>query len=239
MGSESPRFRSLVAVASVLLVVTVGLMFGLFAAAEAAAAQPLVARPNASGGISVGVTNSFTFQPDAFEVQPGQNVSLTISQLGSYAHTFTLFSVDNFSFNPSTNTTNQIIAWLSSHPPLVNVNISDAAGYSTTVSFTAPKYGIYQYVCLEPGHFSLGMDGFMGSGVSPVVTTPYDGPGAPVFIIGGTIVALLVLAIVLGFVVGRRKGSMYEMPPERLGYPEPAPPSTAAPGSPGEPPKST
>ena len=41
--------------------------------------------------------------------------------------------------------------------------------------------------------------------------------------------ALTVIAIVLGFVVGRRKGSEFEMPPERLGYPEPSAPSAGAP----------
>ena len=45
------------------------------------------------------------------------------------------------------------------------------------------------------------------------------------FIISGTIAGLVVLALVLGFVIGRRKGAVHEMPPERLGYPEPALPS--------------
>jgi len=60
------------------------------------------------------------------------------------------------------------------------------------------------------------------------------GPGEAVFIIVGTIVALTVIAIVLGFVVGRRRGSSEEMPPERLGYPEPLVPSEPAlpPGAP-------
>jgi hypothetical protein len=49
-----------------------------------------------------------------------------------------------------------------------------------------------------------------------------------VFIIGGTIAGLVILAIVLAFVIGRRRGSHDEMAPERLGYPEPSqqPPKT-------------
>ncbi|MCI4365916.1 MAG: hypothetical protein L3K10_07675, partial [Thermoplasmata archaeon] len=59
--------------------------------------------------------------------------------------------------------------------------------------------------------------------------------GSAVFIIVGTIVVLTVIAIVLGFVVGRRRGAVHEMPPERLGYPEPRLPTEPAP--PPRPPK--
>jgi len=77
------------------------------------------------------------------------------------------------------------------------------------------------------------MYGFIAFGIALPsnlsVTVPYDGAGAAVFIIVGTIVSLTVVAIVLGFVVGRRRGASEEMPPERLGYPEPEP--APAPGA--------
>ncbi len=84
--------------------------------------------------------------------------------------------------------------------------------------------------CLIPGHFP-GMYGLLGSGEPGSGGSISTGPGAAVFIIGGTIAGLVVIAIVLGFVVGKRRGSHDEMPPERLGYPEqptvapPAPPA--------------
>jgi hypothetical protein len=53
------------------------------------------------------------------------------------------------------------------------------------------------------------------------VSSASTDPGVAVFIIVGTIVALVVIALVLGFVVGRRRGSHDEMAPQRLGYPEP------------------
>ena len=87
---------------------------------------------------------------------------------------------------------------------------------------------VYEFVCTEPGHFTNGMYGFIAFGENlpgnlTVSATSTD-PGAAVFIIVGTIVSLVVIALVLGFVVGRRRGSVYEMPPQRLGYPEPESP---------------
>jgi hypothetical protein len=107
----------------------------------------------------------------------------------------------------------------------------------------SPGPGWYEFVCLEPGHFQSGMYGFIAFGMNLpanlTVSVASTGPGAGVFIISGTIVALVVVALVLGFVVGRRKGSEFEMSPERLGYPEP-PSTSETPSStpmPNEPPK--
>jgi len=64
------------------------------------------------------------------------------------------------------------------------------------------------------------MYGFLGVGVN---VGPPPGPPIPwgVYYIAGGVTILVVSAIVAGFVVGKREGSKYEMPPERLGYPEP------------------
>jgi hypothetical protein len=87
------------------------------------------------------------------------------------------------------------------------------------------------------------MYGFIAFGINLpsnlTVSTGPTGPGVGVFIISGTIVVLVVVALVLGFVVGRRKGSEFEMPPERLGYAEPPapPPAPASTPMPNDPPK--
>ncbi|MGI0054034.1 MAG: hypothetical protein ACRECR_07270, partial [Thermoplasmata archaeon] len=90
-----------------------------------------------------------------------------------------------------------------------------------------PPLGTYEFVCEIPGHFQAGMFGFMGSGVA--VGAP-AGPPVPtgLYIITGVIVGLVVIAIALAFVVGKRRGDTDRMPPERLGYPEPKDPSDAA-----------
>jgi plastocyanin len=175
--------------------------------------------------VTVGANFVFTVSPD--EITPGDTVDLSIVQLDSYSHTFTLMSVANTSL-PTTDSASQVNDYVTAHPPLVNITIPTTAG-TTTYTFTAPPLGYYQYVCLVAGHFQAGMAGFLGSGVAPPSAPSSTGPGAPVFIIGGTIVGLVVIAIVLGFVIGRRRGSHDEMPPERLGYPEPPLPSSPPP----------
>jgi plastocyanin len=234
------RIGGVGAVASATLVAVLVLVFLAGASVVTPVARAAAPHPAASTSLTIDVTDEFEFNPNSFEAPtPGENVSITIMQTGSAAHTFTLFSVANFSFDPATNTTSQLVTFVAAHPPLANVNISSTTGSSVTVSFKAPPLGIYQYVCLEPGHFQLGMEGFMGSGEPPPgVSTASTGPGAAVFIISGTIAALLVIAIVLGFVIGQRKGAAHEMPPERLGYPEPVEPAgevlPSSPKPPGE-----
>lgn len=173
-------------------------------------------------------SGSFAFVPSSFEVTPGDTVTVTVTQLGTLVHTFTLSPAANYSFDPSTNSTGDLLAFFAAHKPLASVNISGTPGATTSVTFTAPATGVYEFVCLEPGHFQSGMYGFMGSGVSVGGGSTAQVP-VGLYIIAGVIVVLVVLAIVLGFVVGQRKGSRYEMPPERLGYPEPPAPGETPP----------
>lgn len=186
----------------------------------------------ASPTLTVTVSSQFAFAVSTNQVNPGDLVHVVILQTDDVEHTFTLSSVPDFSFNPSTNTTADLLAFFHAHTPLVNVTIPSGAGGTYYANFTAPStVAKYEYVCLIPGHFQAGMYGFLGVGESGGGSTSSQTPGAPVFIITGVIVALVVIAIVLGFVIGRRRGSVHEMPPERLGYPEPKspPPPPSAP----------
>ena len=178
----------------------------------------------ASGAVewlNVTTSDTLTFGIAApSEVTPGDTVHLVVTNLGSDPHTFTLSSVQGYVF-ASTASTSDLQSYFALNPPLVNLSIPGSVGAVVTTNFTAPAYGEYEYVCLEPGHFASGMSGILGSG-EPGTTTALDtGPGTPVFIISGTIVGLVIMALVLGFVLGKRRGSEDEMPPERLGYPEP------------------
>jgi plastocyanin len=170
--------------------------------------------------MSVGANGALVFSPDTISnVAPGSPVTITITNLGSLPHTFTLSSLDNYTL-PYSGNTNLTGTFLVSHPPYYSVNISGTLGGMTVATFTAPTtIGSYQFFCTEPGHFADGMEGFLGVGIT-VGPAPVPGIGLPVFIIAGTIVGLVILAIVLGFVVGKREGTLHEMPPERLGYPE-------------------
>jgi plastocyanin len=213
---------------SVFTQAVVALFAGLLVVAlpVAAALQPHAPGPetgyrgHSSDSLSVSVGDQFAFTPDTLEAAaPGDNVTITVTQLGTEAHTFTLSSVANFSF-PTADSSVDLQTYFTAHPPLVNLTINGTTGFTASATFTSPALGVYEYVCLEPSHFSSGMFGFFGSGVAP---TGPAGPGAPVgvYIIAGVVVSLVVIALVLGFVVGKREGNTQVMPPERLGYPEP------------------
>lgn len=130
-------------------------------------------------------------------------------------------------------------AYNRTYPNLVNINATADGTFNQTIT-TPASPGWYQFVCTEPGHYESNMYGFISFGMNLpanlTVASGSPGPGIAVFIIVGTIVALTVIAIVLGFVIGRRRGDQFEMPPERLGYPEPSPPSESPPLPPGAPP---
>jgi hypothetical protein len=165
-------------------------------------------------------------------------IDVTFTDGDTIAHTFTIGSRQGWVI-PNTYTSGQLAAYFAAYPPMFTINATNPGSYPG--NFTAPPAaGWYEFVCNEPGHFQEGMYGFIAFGeplpANLTVTAPSVGPGTAVFIIVGTIVALTVIAIVLGFVIGRRRGTLHEMPPERLGYPEPAHPAEPAP-PPGAPPK--
>ena len=215
---RSPTLR----IAAVLLILA-GLL--TLAALPALTSAPRVRtsglRSEAAGvdSLDVSVSDSLVFATSINEVQPGDLVHVTVTQLGSVVHTFTLSPTAGYTF-PTSDSASDLTSYFSSHTPLVNIQVGATTGGKYYGNFTAPAIGVYEYVCEEPGHFPS-MSGLLGSGEAPGSLSTNNGPGAPVYIISGTIVGLVILALVLGFVVGKRRGSHDEMPPERLGYPEP------------------
>ncbi|HYK92472.1 MAG TPA: hypothetical protein VEY07_00305 [Thermoplasmata archaeon] len=211
-----------------VLTITALVLLGLGGYASANSVHPGPAVSSAGSEsltVTVGTALQFTLSTD--EVTPGDNVTVTLVQTSDTEHTFTLLNAPNFQFNWSTtsaDSSSHILAFLAAHHPLVNVTIAGNPG-TETATFVAPPFGLYEYLCLASGHFAAGMWGILGSGEhGSSGATANTGPGAPVFIISGSIAALVVLALVLGFVIGRRRGAVHEMPPERLGYPEPPAP---------------
>jgi hypothetical protein len=174
--------------------------------------------------------DSFSFSPAGISDLPlSTKITVKFTDAGSAAHTFTILSYEGKNFN---NNTTDIIPLAYPHGTapngsgpgnLVNINASGSGVF--TGGFTSPSAaGWYEFACTEPGHFSDRMRGFVSFGEAlPPGLLSSSGPGGPgtaVYIIIGTIVTLTVIAIVLGFVVGRRRGAAFEMPPERTGYPE-------------------
>ncbi len=193
-----------------------------------------------SSYLNVTGSDTYRFTPDIISDLPlSTNITVTFTDAGSELHTFTILNYEGANFNNNTTDIAPIAypvgtAANGSGPgSLININATSAPA-EFTKHFTSPSAaGWYEFVCTESGHFSLGMYGYIAFGEAvPVGLAPPSGPGGPgaaVFIIVGTIVSLTVIAIVLGFVVGRRRGSAFEMPPERTGYPEPQPGAPAPP----------
>jgi len=220
MGPRGRPDRALAVVLAVALVLALGAGIGVV--------RPAVAQvvPTVGGNsIAVTGTSTFSFTPNTFE-QIATNTTITVSftDAASIAHTFTIIGREGWVI-PSSITGTDFNNLVFGHSPPVLFNLNISAPGTTPGTFTSPGPGWYEFVCTEPGHFQSGMYGFIAFGenlpANLTVSSGVPGPGAALFIIIGTIVSLVVIALVLGFVVGRRKGSMHEMPPERLGYPEP------------------
>ncbi len=205
----------------------------------------LVALPARGAAITVGDANSFAlsavdglrFSPDIInDVPVGVNVTaiFTNADTSGSGHTFTVSSQLNHTI-PSTT---DLGTYFQQYPPLISL-WENGTGLTTNGTIEFSGVGWFEFVCLEPGHFQSGMYGYIAFGeavpANLSVSAPATGPGLAVFIIVGTIVTLTVIAVVLGFVIGRRRGSEFEMPPQRLGYAEPP---DAGPGGSTPPPSS-
>jgi hypothetical protein len=223
------RGRGLLAITLVCALVGAGVV--AIATSRVVLASPVVVDTGTS--MAETASTNFKFDTCTFEMLPtGVMIALTFFDADTTsAHSFTIIKEPNYQIPSSAD----LWTLIRTNGTLVNT-YAQPGGWgnntstTTTVSFMAPATaGWYEFVCLEAGHFQAGMFGFIAfgenlpAGLGCASGTP--GPGLAVFIIIGTIVTLTVLAIVLGFVIGRREGSTYEMPPERLGYPEP--PTTA------------
>ncbi len=247
-GATSPgitpdgiRVQRAVRIATVL---TIGVLLAAGGFAAAGSVTVVEAGVVQATGASTTITasSSFTFSPSVVNDLPlATAVSIDfMNGDGALTHTFTIIGCENVSF-PDTAQLSHFINGTGSdkcqQAPLLNVVQGPSSSKTVTLSATAvTKAGWFEFVCQEPGHLAKGMYGFLGFGLTvpanltPV--TPNTAAGTAVFIIVGTIVTLTVIAIVLGFVVGRREGAKHEMPPERLGYAEPPAPGSDEPKTP-------
>ena len=190
-----------------------------------------------AGTTSISVTAlsaGYTFDPNAISnVATHTLINVSFTDADGVAHTFSIIDREGVVI-PSTA---DVASLAGQYGLLIGLNASSAG--TVTGSFTSPGVGWYEFVCLEPGHFDSGMYGFIAFGEAVPsnlsVSSSTPGPGLAVFIIVGTIVALVVIALVLGFVIGQRRGAQHEMPPERLGYPEPVAPPAETPSAADDP----
>ncbi len=211
-------------VSVLLAVAVVALGWAGFGSSHVALAHPI---GTATGdAIAESAVAGFQFTTNEYQNLPTQttiNVTFTNDDSTGNTHTFTIVNYSGYVIKQNPPAGKSLTDLLSS--PGTLISLTAAQGQTVQGEFTSPATGWYEFVCSISGHFGQGMYGFIAFGEALPSNLTFgkgvSGPGLAVFIIVGTIVALTVLALVLGFVVGRRHGSVHEMPPERLGYPEP------------------
>lgn len=116
--------------------------------------------------LSDNTTDSLAFQPSALAGAPAQfpaNFEIAVTNLGTFAHTFTL--------SDQVNVTITTLGSFKTNLPLVNLTIPSVVGKSAYGNFTITTPGVYEYVCMQSGHFQDGMFGFFYAGV-PVPAAP-------------------------------------------------------------------
>jgi plastocyanin len=239
MSPHRRTSRAVAASATRVVAVAASVLAVALVAITAAPSVAAPVRPSASPtSVLVTVSDLLKFTPDQISATPGVTVSLVVQQLGTTGHTFTLSSVTvaaGGSLGANT-TPAQVYAFVRAHPPTLNLSIPATMGAKVRATFVAPPAGVYEYFCTVPSHVQSGMHGLLYSGVAPPSPSSANNTASMgEFVISGAILVLVVIGIALGFVVGRRRGSVHEMPPERLGYPETPPAAPPAEPPPAEP----
>jgi uncharacterized cupredoxin-like copper-binding protein len=151
--------------------------------------------------LATNTTDSLSFEPAALAASPTQfpaNIAIEVTNLGSFSHTFTLDGTPNGTISS--------IAYFSSHAALVNVTVPTSGNKVVWANFTVPKAGVYEFVCVVPGHFASGMYGFLYAGV-PVPSAPAAPSTAVVqtWVLAGSLVLLAIggLLVLVATFTGR------------------------------------
>ncbi len=168
-----PRRALALVVAGALLLLAaqpISAAYGTAVGAYEAMGQPHLL-PDATAAAPVNVTvstnDSPAFAPSTIAVLSGENLSITLVNHGSYAHTFTLSSNGSYVL-PKNWTPQQLDAFFQAQPPLLNVSMP--ANSSSVVNLTVNASmagGHFEYVSVVPYQFQAGMAGFLN--VTPPV----------------------------------------------------------------------
>jgi plastocyanin len=152
--------------------------------------------------VDMSALTQLSFSPDSFTVAPGELVDLVITQMADFNHTFTLSSSVNVTI-PSSDSPADLYAYLSAHPPLVNVSLGSVVGEKYYRNVTAPAVtGTYEFLCEI--HFPS-MIGVMtvSSGSSP--SSGSSGPStAELAGVGAAVAGVAIVGVVLAIRRGRR-----------------------------------
>jgi uncharacterized cupredoxin-like copper-binding protein len=120
---------------------------------------------SASASITVEATGDYGFLPDTFQQVPtNATITVTLTDQDVLEHTFTIIGKEGWVI-PSNYSASQIdnLGYGNSPPALFNLNVTGTGDVATGM-FQSPELGWYEFVCTVPGHFQLGMYGFIAFG---------------------------------------------------------------------------
>lgn len=224
--------------AAVAMAVVVLLLTGVLAFTSSSAAPTTALLAAAGTSISVAATGDYGYQPDTIEMVPtNTTITVTFTDDSVLAHTFTIIGREGWVV-PSSYTYTQIDNLAYGHSPsaLFNVNVS-GSGDQNISSFTSPGPGWYEFLCAVSGHFQNGMYGFIAFGENlPSNLTPPSsrtglGGSLSFSAIDAAVIAVVVLMLLVGYLVWRRRRMAREMMIARSAH---SARSKEAPTSPGQ-----
>jgi uncharacterized cupredoxin-like copper-binding protein len=137
-------------------------------------------------------------------------VTVFFGTLGVLSHTFTLSPLPNYNLSSANFTT-----FFTQHAPLVSIPVPASAGSYNNGSFVLSAPGYYEYICTIPGHFAMGMYGFLYAGVAtpppPVVVVLSTAlVQSEILIGGGSLLGIGIILAAAASITGR-------VPPKQLG----------------------
>jgi uncharacterized cupredoxin-like copper-binding protein len=119
--------------------------------------------PSVTGGngtFAVNLSDAPAFSPASLTgAKVGQNISIELTNVGSFNHTFTLSKVPDVTINQSFDP-GMLYAWFAANGSLANVSLGP--GQTGWANFTIPANstgGSYEFVSLVPYQFQAGMHG--------------------------------------------------------------------------------
>lgn len=173
------------------------LPLGSGALGSAQAASPFSSNPTV---VMLQTTTSFSYEPSTFTVAPGASVEVIVTQMTSVGHTFTIVDAVNATI-PSSDTTEEMLAYIQLHGTIANQSIPATLGSLTTINFTAPSVqGAYEFLCEI--HFPVMVGQMLVSSSAPPAGSSSSGLTTTEWIAIGAVVAVVVVA---GVVVGARR----------------------------------
>jgi uncharacterized cupredoxin-like copper-binding protein len=169
-----PIRRALPWLVAAVVVATVGLPSAVAVGRLPSAPEVGYARPmSGNSSVTVNLTDTPRFVPDALLANASATLSVHLVNVGSYAHTFTLSKVPDFSLNSSW-TPSQLNAFFAANGSLANVSVAGGSSAWANVTFNGSVGGdTFEFVSVVPYQFQAGMSG--------VVTVASTGPPLRLF----------------------------------------------------------